>query len=88
MKETNEMVWLRVKEGREDNANNMLEVRVQGKRRTGRPKKRWLDNIRDDMKECNMTKSDIMLWTSDQQDVINRYCETSNFCEHLYYNSP
>ena len=31
-------------------------MQVQGKRRRGRPKKRWLDNIRDDMKEYKMTE--------------------------------
>ena len=31
-------------------------MQVQGKRRKGRPKKRWLDNISDDMKEYKMTK--------------------------------
>ena len=38
------------KEG-EDTSNKLLDMQVQGKRRRGRPKKRWLDNIRDDMKE-------------------------------------
>ena len=34
----------------------MLNMHVQGKKKKGRPKKRWLDNIRDDMKEYTMTK--------------------------------
>ena len=34
----------------------MLNMQVQGKRRMGRPKKRWLDNIREDMKEYKMTE--------------------------------
>ena len=33
---------------------NMLNMQMQGKRR-GRPKKRWLDNIREDMNEYKMT---------------------------------
>ena len=35
----------------------MLNMRVQGKRRRGRPKKRWLGNIRDDMKDYKMTEN-------------------------------
>ena len=42
-----------VEEGRggDDTTNKMVNMQVPGKRRRGRPKKRWLDNIRDDMKE-------------------------------------
>ena len=43
------------KEG-EDTTKKMLNMQVQGKRRRGRPKKRWLDNISDDMKEYKMTE--------------------------------
>ena len=43
------------KEG-EDPTKKMLNMQVKGKRRRGRPKQRWLDNIRDDMKEYNMTE--------------------------------
>ena len=43
------------KEG-EDTTKKMLNMQVQGKRRRGRPKKRWLDNIREDMKEYKMTE--------------------------------
>ena len=50
------MVWPRVKEGREDTTKKMLNMQVQGKRRRGRPKKRWLDNIGEDMKEYKMTE--------------------------------
>ena len=39
-----------MKEG-EDTTKKMLNIQVQGKRRRGRPKKRWLDNIREDMKK-------------------------------------
>ena len=39
------------KEGQEE----MARQQVPGKRRR-EPKKRWLDNIRDDMKEYKMTK--------------------------------
>ena len=43
------------KEG-EDTTKKMLNMQVQGKRRMGWPKKRWLDNIREDMKEYKMTE--------------------------------
>ena len=43
------------KEG-EDTTKKMLDMQVQGKRRRGRPKKRWLDNIREDRKEYKMTE--------------------------------
>ena len=47
------MVWPRVMEGREDTTKNMLDMKVQGK---GRPKKRWQDNMRDDMKEYQLSE--------------------------------
>ena len=34
----------------------LYPMQVQGKRRRGRPKKRWLENIREDMKEFNVTE--------------------------------
>ena len=40
------------KEG-EDTTKKMLTMQVQCKRRRERPKKRWLYNIREDMKESN-----------------------------------
>ena len=45
------------KEG-EDTTKNMIttSMQVQGKRRRGRPKKRWPDNTREDMEEYNMTE--------------------------------
>ena len=43
------------KEG-EDTPKKMLNMQVRGKRRRGRPKKRWWDNIREDMKEYKMTE--------------------------------
>ena len=44
------------KEGEDTTKNIMLNMEVEEKRRAGRPKKIWLDNISDDMKECNITK--------------------------------
>ena len=43
------------KEG-EDTTKKMLNMQVQGKRRRRRPMNIWLDNIREDMKEYNMTE--------------------------------
>ena len=34
----------------------MLNMQVQGKKRSRRPKNKWLDNIREDMKEYKMTE--------------------------------
>ena len=51
------MVWPRVKEGRKEGEDTTKKmITVPGKRRRGRPKKRWLDNINEDMKEYNMTE--------------------------------
>ena len=50
------MIWPRTKQGREETTKKMLNIQVQGKRRRGMPKKGWIDNIRDDMKEYNMTE--------------------------------
>ena len=41
---------------RKETTNKMITMQVQGKRIKGRPKKRWLDNTREDMEEYNMTE--------------------------------
>ena len=40
----------------EDTTTKMFNMQVQGKRRSGRPEKRWLHTIGDDMNEYKMTK--------------------------------
>ena len=40
----------------DDTTKNMLNMQVQAKRRRGRPNKRCLHNIREDMKEYEMTE--------------------------------
>ena len=53
-KETTEMVWPRGKEGRGGYHQEDGKHANAGKEKKGRPEKRWLDYIRDDMKECKM----------------------------------
>ena len=54
---TTAMVWPRVKDARgQYHQEDVNYIQVQGERRRGRPKKGWLDNIREDMKEYNMTQ--------------------------------
>jgi len=36
----------------------VCEMRVEGKRKRGRPKRRWMDTINDDMKRCSLTRED------------------------------
>ena len=43
------MTEMLTKEG-EDTTKKMLKMQVQGKQRNGSPKKRWMDNIREDTK--------------------------------------
>ena len=48
-KETTDMVWPSVKEGKMDANKKMINMQVQGKRRRGRPTKIRLDNVREDV---------------------------------------
>ena len=52
--ERNDQVCVATQQGQD--TNRMLNMQVQWTRRRGWSKKRWLDNIRDDMKEYNMTE--------------------------------
>ena len=44
------------KEGEDTTKKMITSMRVQGKRRRGRPKKSWLRNISEHVKEYNMTE--------------------------------
>ena len=50
------MVWPRVKEGMGGYHQQDDKHASAGNETKALPKKRWLDNIRDDMKEYKMTK--------------------------------
>ena len=50
------MVWPRVKEGRGGYHQEDVKHASARKEKKGRPNKRWLDNIREDMKEYKMTE--------------------------------
>ena len=51
------MVWPRFTEGRGGYHQGDDNYVGAGKEKKGRPKKRWLDNIKEDMKEFNMTEA-------------------------------
>ena len=53
--ETTAMVWPHVRKEGEDNTKNMLYIICRGKGK-GSKKKRWIDNIREDMKEYRKTE--------------------------------
>ena len=36
-----------------------MEMKVQRRRKTGRPKRRWLDRVRDDMKEKGLSADEV-----------------------------
>ena len=36
-----------------------MKVKVQGRRKRGRPKRRWLDRVRDDIKEKGLSEEDV-----------------------------
>ena len=40
----------------EDTTKKKPTMKVKGKRRSGRHKKSWLDNVREDINEYNMTE--------------------------------
>ena len=48
--------------GREEDIRMVAEMRVQGRRKRGRPKKRWYDTVLDDMRR----------WALEEQDTENR----------------
>ena len=37
----------------------VVEMKVQGRRKRGRPKRRWLDIVRDDVKEKGLSADDV-----------------------------
>ena len=36
-----------------------MEIKVQGRRKRGRPKRRWLDKVKDDIKEKGLSADDV-----------------------------
>ena len=36
-----------------------MESKVQGRRKRGRPKRRWLDKVKDDIKEKGLSADDV-----------------------------
>ena len=36
-----------------------LEIKVQGRRKRGRPKRRWLDRVRDDIKDKGLSAEEV-----------------------------
>ena len=36
-----------------------MELKVQGRRKRGRPKRRWLDKVKDDIKETGLSADDV-----------------------------
>ena len=50
------MVWPRVNEGRRGYHQEYVKHASAGKEKKGRPKNRWLDNIRDVMKAYKKTE--------------------------------
>ena len=43
---------------REDDIRRMYELKMKGKRKTGRPKQRWKETIEKDLKWCDLNKVD------------------------------
>ena len=37
----------------------VMEMKVQGRRKTGRPKRRWLDKVKDDIKEKGLSEWEV-----------------------------
>ena len=52
--------WYGHVSGREDEyvGKRVMGMEVPGKRRRGRPKRRWLDNIRNDLSERGLSEED------------------------------
>jgi len=45
------MVWARGEDGGKETTNAALHGHVRGDRSRGRQRKRWMDNVREDLKE-------------------------------------
>ena len=37
----------------------VMEMKVQGRRKRGRPKRRWLDKVKDDIKEKGLSAEEV-----------------------------
>ena len=44
--------------------SRMMVMKVQGIRKRGRPKRRWLDKVKDDIKEKGLSASRLMMCTT------------------------
>ena len=44
---------------REEDIRMVAEMRIQGKRKRGRPKKRWMDTVKDDMLRWGLSDEDV-----------------------------
>ena len=48
----------------------VMEMKVQGRRKRGRPKRRWLDKVKDDIKEKGLSAEEVY-------DCVTRGCMSS-----------
>ena len=67
------MVWA-CTEKRIRIGNSVMAMEVPGKRRRGRPKRRWLDSIRNDLSERELARED----TQDR----DKWRRLSGFCPY------
>ena len=52
------MVWACTEKRNEYLGKGVMVKEVRGKRRRGRPKRRWLDSIRNDLSEKELSRED------------------------------
>jgi hypothetical protein len=57
--------------GEKRNAYRILVGKAEGKRRLGRPRRRWVDNIKMDLREIGWDGVDWMDMAEDRDQVLN-----------------
>ena len=53
------MVWHVIRRDEHYVGNRAMEMKVQGRRTRGRPNRRWLDRVRDDIEEKGLSADEV-----------------------------
>ena len=62
------VVWACEEKGRKLWGRRVMEMEIPGKKRRGRPKRRWMDNITEDMEEFLLKERDAEIRRSGEKE--------------------